>query len=177
MNQPVWQLVRQQRNANAGPTKFSASLTERRAAVEYSCFSSDPSESRNRPANKEICGTERGGHEEDRAAPSHTNALNLQSQPGIWERKKNKKIRKRVIIVAAYTFINLCGLDTTSHCSFSPGASSPREAAWLAAQAYSWLFWKISSAVYSYKNASSIGLRQMRLKRCIVAQFCAQSHL
>lgn len=69
----------------------------------------------------------REGHEEDRAAPSHTNALNLQSQPGI--REKQKKIRKRVIIVAAYTFINLCGLDTTSHCSVSPGASSPREAA------------------------------------------------
>lgn len=60
MYQPVWQLVRQQRNANTGPTKFSASPTEHRAAVEHSCFSLDLSESRNRPTNKEICGTERG---------------------------------------------------------------------------------------------------------------------
>lgn len=53
-----------------------------------------------------------------------------------------KRSPHRAIFVAVYTFLNLCGLDTTSHCSISLSASSPREAVWLSAKEYSWLFWK-----------------------------------
>lgn len=109
-------------------------LQQNRASLEYSCFLIlllDLYESWNCPTNEEICDTERS----ERRIKQHPHTKSSESA-----RNSRKKNLYTVIIVAAYTFLNLRGLDTTSHGSISPSASSSREAAWLAAEAYSQLF-------------------------------------